>query len=467
MRFFSLGVFVGLCALLLSAGFASAQTSRVNIVFMLSDDQSYPDLSIYGNPDLDTPFLDELARQGHLYTRAYVTAPQCVQSRASIATGLWPLSTGVVRFSAALPEKTTTVFDILKKSGYFVGMVGRGHHLNGTRVKDDGRLGPLGDTFSRRLDYLSIRSEASADLVSDFLAARPPDRPFFLQIGFSDPHRPSTAAQFEPEPETISLAPGMPDSPIVRSSLSGYYGEVNRLDAIVGRILETLRDSELLGSTAIIFMGDNGAAVYRGKGTLYEKGIHVPLIIRLPGGGSGGEVHDGLVSGVDLIPTILDLADAPTPDGLDGVSLIKGGVDEMTMDRAVFAVRGSHGTGLAGNNAVAFDLGRAIVAGRYKLIYNVIPRYPYGQTDIPWKEEKALIEEFGVKRLRKEFGFYYGGERPMFELFDLAEDPDELNNLFEDESHRDTRNRLLTDLSAWMEKQNDFVPIPYPGLVDR
>jgi len=466
MRCFLPGFIVGICALLLSAGLAFAQTSRVNIVLMLSDDQSYPDLETYGNPNLDTPSLDELARQGHLFTRAYVTAPQCVQSRASIATGLWPLSTGVMRFSAALDEDTTTVFDILKRGGYFVGMVGRGHHLNGTRVKDDGRLGPLGDTFSRRLDYLSVRPEASADLVSEFLAARPVDRPFFLQIGFSDPHRPSTATPFEPDPDTISLPPGVPDSAIVRRSLSSYYGEVNRLDVTVGQIMDVLGDSELLDNTAIIFMGDNGAAVYRGKGTLYEKGIHVPLIVRLAGGDGGGDVHDVLVSGVDLMPTILDLAGAPTPEGLDGASLLDG-ANAIPLDRAVFAVRGSHGTGLAGKNAIAFDLGRAIISGRYKLIYNAIPRYPYGQTDIPWKEEKALIEEIGVKRLRNEFGVYYGGARPMFELFDLAEDPGELHNLFGAESHRNTRNRLLTELSAWMETENDFVPIPYPGLVNK
>jgi N-sulfoglucosamine sulfohydrolase len=200
----------------------------------------------------------------------------------------------------------------------------------------------------------------------------------------------------------------------------------------------------------------------RGKGTLCEFGIHVPLIIRWPGVVKPGTTSYALISGEDLAPTFLQAAGLPAPKEMTGRSflpLLKGEAFESR--KYVFAERGAHGNGLPENSA-AFDAGRAIVGRRYKLIYNALWQIPYTPVDFArnsfWTD---LQDRNTAGKLSAEMSrLYFSKSRPMFELYDLQADPAELNNLISDPKSAVIAADLKKELAEWMILQHDFLPHP-------
>jgi len=395
-----------------------------------------------------------------------------VPSRASILTGRHPIDIGMTRFTAALPRDVVMFPETLRsRRNYFAGLCGRGYHLDG-RGHDHPRIAPHLDEQHRpnvrdRLDYVRVASEGAkrrADTFAqyeEFLDLAPPDRPFFLQLSWGDPHRPLTDEELphRHDPEKIALPPFYPDAPPMRKMLAAYYDEIGRLDGDVGRVLSILEKRGLAGDTIVIFIGDNGASQLRGKGTLNEFGIRVPLIIRWPGVVKPGSVSDHLVSCEDLAPTLLQAAGEKPADDITGRSflpLLKG--ESFEARGAVVCERGPHGSSLPrGSNS--FDLGRAIVTDRYKLIYNVTWQLPYRPVDFNLDDVEALQAE---GKLDAKFAeLYLAPSRPMFELYDLKDDPHEMTNLAggtgeTNEIEQDLRGQL----AAWQIRHRDFVPLP-------
>lgn len=450
----------------------SAWAKPPNVLLILSDDHSAAHVGCYGNGDVRTPNLDALAAAGMRFDRAYVTAPQCVPSRASILTGRHPIDIGMTRFSAALPRDVTMFPETLRsRRNYFAGLCGRSYHLDG-RGHDDPRIAPhLREEHTPnvrdRLDYVRAAAEGTkrrADTLAqyeEFLAQAPPDRPFFLQLSWGDPHRPLTDEELphRHDPATIALPPFYPDAPPTRKMLAAYYDEIGRLDGDIGKVLSILEQRGRADDTIVIFMGDNGASQLRGKGTLNEFGIRVPLIIRWPDVVKPGSASEKLISGEDLAPTLLQAAGLEPANDLTGVSflpLLRG--DPFEDRRAVVCERGPHGSGLPrGSNS--FDLGRAIVTDRYKLIYNVTWQLPYHPVDFNLNDIKALHAEGKLDAKLAEL--YLVPSRPMFELYDLKDDPHEMNNLA---GGKGDVNKIEQDLkgqlAAWQIRHRDFVPLP-------
>ncbi|NND05942.1 MAG: sulfatase-like hydrolase/transferase [Saprospiraceae bacterium] len=147
----------------------------------------------------------------------------------------------------------------------------------------------------------------------------PPGQPFFMWMNYSDPHLPFTAQEYTPDPTQLTIPEAMPDTEEVRKDLAQHIGEVNRLDAYIGQVLLELDERGLTENTIILFMGDNGADLLRGKGTLYDLGIHVPLVVAGPGVVKGA-ISDAQISGTDLAPTILEMASTEIPDAMTGQS---------------------------------------------------------------------------------------------------------------------------------------------------
>src|SRR5262249_18290668 len=159
-------------------------------------------------------------------------------------------------------------------------------------------------------------------------------------------------------------------------------------------VLKELEDRKLAEDTLVLFMGDNGASQFRGKGTLYEFGVRVPLVVRWPGKVKPGSSADELVSGEDLAPTLLEAAGLTPPKEMTGKSFLKRLLDMPFAGRKyVFAERGAHGSGLPTNSA-AFDLGRCVVTQKHKLIYNALWQIPYWPVDFAgdphWKELQQM-----------------------------------------------------------------------------
>jgi N-sulfoglucosamine sulfohydrolase len=453
--------------LLVSPLTLQAQPSRPNVLLVLSDDHSAAHVGAYGNADIKTPHLDAFAKEGMRFTRMYVAAPQCVPSRAALMTGRSPVALQMTRFSAPLPIEAKTWLELLRAGGWFTGVAGRNYHLDGSQlppesqvVFDKHRL----KTFERRLDYAKTGNPLAQ--YREFLDAVPKGKQFALQLCFSEPHRPldANAIPVPHDPQKIKLPAHYPDTTAVRADFARYYDEIARFDGHFAEVLAELERRGVAESTVVIFMGDNGASQFRGKGTLYEYGVNVPLLVRWPGKVKAGAVTNELISGEDIAPTLLEACGQQPLKEMTGRSFLKllGG-DSYAGREYVFSERGAHGSGLPTGTS-PFDLGRAVIGKRYKLIYNALWQLPYQPVDFAgdafWKELQQMNKD---GKLSAEMArLYFSPARPMFELFDLESDPHEFRNLIDSPDHAAVARELKAKLQEWMILERDYVPLPVP-----
>jgi arylsulfatase A-like enzyme len=458
-------------AVLVFCVFTARAAGKPNIVFILSDDHSYPYLGCYGYEGLKTPHLDRFAAEGIKFHRAFTASPQCVPSRASIMTGRSPVACRITRFSSPLPKDEITFPEILKQqAGYFVGVLGRTYHLDGS-----GRGPDVSDkvieehglkTFKQRFDYVDATGQENIPKhMKEYFDQRPKDKPYFLWVNFSDPHHPWNTGKNPPDPAKLKLPGFLPDLPGLRDDLSRYLGEIEHMDGDFKTVLDIIQDRSGLENTLILFMGDNGMAFPSGKGSLHDPGLNVPLLAWWPGVIKPGGESRNLISGEDIAPTCLQAAGLSVPERISGVSFLPVLRGEPFKGRAhIFGERGPHGgaTFTANTAANAVDYSRAARSARYKLIYNVTPnlRYlPVDSTGDPgWKEMTAAHEK---NLLASEFEkLYFTSPRPVYELYDLEKDPSELDNLAGRKELAGVERELKEALQQKMILDYDYLPLP-------
>lgn len=459
----------------LSCGFSAqaADAERPNILLLLSDDHSYPFLSCYGDGNVKTPTLDRLAAEGIKFHRYFTAAPQCVPSRASLMTGRSPVAARMTRFSSPLPRDEVTLPELLRaQGGYFTGVCGRSYHLDGSGQRGGAAVAELLakhelKTFADRVDYLnSCPDNQVAEQIGLFLDKKPGDKPFFLWANFSDPHHVWNApSEFRPDPASLKLPAHWPDLPGMREQLADYCAEVNRIDRTIAGVLDVLKQRGLLDSTLIVFTGDNGAALPHGKGSLYDPGSNVPLVVRWPGVIQPGGESRSLLSGEDITPTLLDAAGLKAPAKMSGVSflpLLKG--EAHVPRRHIFVERGPHGSApvTVGMSNSGYDLSRAVRSDRFKFIYNCTPWIPYSPVDsssgAAWTQIKQAHAEgrlaSGVDAT------YFTAPRPVYELYDLDADPSELTNISGQPQFAAAERELRIALAEKMILDFDYLPLP-------
>jgi arylsulfatase A-like enzyme len=450
----------------------SSFSAPPNILFLLSDDHSYPFLSTYGSPNVKTPVVDQLAAEGMKFHRFFTGAPQCVPSRATLMTGRSPVAARMTRFSAPLPRDEVTLPELLRdQGGYFTGVCGRSFHLDGSakvgaaasKVFQEHHL----KTFINRVDSLNQGGDTEvAAQVAGFLDKKPADKPFFMWANFSDPHHAWTApAEFRPDPASLVLPPHLPDLPGLREQLADYCAEVNRVDRTVGTVLAELKKRDLMDHTIIIFCGDNGMAMPHGKGSLYDPGSNVPFVVRWPGVVKAGGDSRSLISGEDLAPTLLDAAGLKPGTKMSGVSflpLLKG--EKHTPRKHLFVERGPHGSApvQADMTNAGYDLARAVRSDRYKFIYNCTPWLPYSPVDSAGGQAwKQMQEANAAGKLSPGLSStYFKSPRPVYELYDLDSDPGELNNLSGKPELAIVERELRAALAEKMILDWDYLPLP-------
>jgi len=451
----------------------SPAADRPNILFLLSDDHSYPFLSCYGDTNVRTPTLDQLASEGMKFHRFFTTAPQCVPSRASFLTGRSPVAARITRFSSPLARDEVTFPEVLReKVGYFVGVCGRAYHLDGSGQRGGAEIGELLEkhglrTFEQRFDYVKTGSDVAAvTQMAEFLDRKPAGKPFCLWVNFSDPHHVWNAPdEFRPAPASLKLPAHWPDLSGMRNQLADYCAEVNRLDRSVKAILDLLAARGFSTNTLVVFAGDNGAALPHGKGSLYDPGSNVPFLVRWPGVVKPGGESRALLSGEDLAPTLLAAVGVPAPAKMSGVSflpLLKG--QPYTPRQHIFVERGPHGSAPVTVNMSnsGYDLSRAVRSDRYKFIYNCTPWIPYAPVDssggAAWTEMKAAHAD--SKLAPGVSATYFTTPRPVYELYDLDADPSELNNLSGKPQLAATERALRLALAEKMILDFDYLPLP-------
>lgn len=476
--------------ILIAAGVAAGATSvhgadkRPNILLVLSDDHSAFATGCYGNPDVKTPNLDRFAAESAQFMRAYASSPQSVPARASIFTGRSPVAVNMTRFNVPLARRFRTFPEYLRQAGYYTGVAGRGYHMDGSV---SGRIGQVKEaeeyyrskglvTFPDRLDTCMVVPDARKGVshwkinrqFREFMDSRDKDKPFFLQLCYSDPHTPYDAEVVH-DPAKLHLPDYYPDTDGVRKYLGAYYDEIHRMDSDFGEVLDYLKKNGLDKNTIVIFMGDNGGAQLKAKGTLYEDGIRVPFMIRWPGHIRKGCRYDAVVNNCDIASTCLEAASLPIPAEMEGVSLLDAMVKGRELpERYAFSVRSCHATNELPWTTAQFDQQRCIVGSRYKLIYNLLPGLPYNPVDFakfPHYEELRKMNAEG--RLDKRFSeAYFSPTRPMFELYDLQADPAESVNQFENPAFREIRDNLIVQLTYKMIDDEDFATLPLPAKYD-
>lgn len=476
---------------------------RPNILLILSDDNSVPHDGCHPNANTRplglTRNLEAFAAEGMCFERAYTTAPQCAPSRASIFAGRNPVDMGVTRFAQPVRRDIPFFSDILRASGYWAGIEGRNHHLAGRgddpahvkQVLAETGLSAIGERFDyvNTVNFKKDPPERARQLLGQALDKVPTGKPFFLYFGFNQTHRPFVADSRDIDPAKLKLPPDWPDLPEVRQDYANYLADLRAMDRGFGAMMVELKARGLAENTIVVFMGDNGDAMYRGKGTLYERGNHVPLIVRWPGVVKPGSRNAALVSGVDLAPTFLQAAGLKPDAKMSGMSLasvLRGAADNGR--RFVVTERGWHPGALTVSEGL--DYARAITGQRYKLIYNAQPAQPYSPVDqggrflskisgggegeikgeaIPAvarsDEERATPAWRAVVRAHRAKALpevieriYFKRPRPIFELYDLERDPFELTNLAGRPELKEVETELRQELDKWMALNGDYLP---------
>lgn len=356
-------------ALAVALGPGAAEPARAtqrrppNVVLIVTDDQGYGDLGVHGNPKLDTPNLDRLAREAVQF-RSFYVSPVCAPMRASLLTGRYNYRTGVVDTylgRALMHADETTVAEILSRAGYRTGIFGKWHlgdnyplramdqGFQESLVLNGGGIGqpsdPVGgesyfDPILQRNGVAAKTTGYVSDVITDaaigFIRRNRGQR-FFTYLAFNAPHTPlevPTEAYAKYRRMNLAAAdfagPGFPIVAAFDPDVTAkIYGMVENIDDNVGRVLAALDELGLTDDTVVMFLTDNGPqqprynAGLRGlKGTVYEGGIRVPLFVRWPGTYTPRTV-DQIAAHIDLTPTILDLSRVQTPAGLalDGRSL--------------------------------------------------------------------------------------------------------------------------------------------------
>jgi arylsulfatase A-like enzyme len=378
---------------------------------------------------VDTPHVDRLAEQGALFTRAFCTAPQCSPARASAWTGLYPHRHGLIGLAhlGFRPHPETRFLpSLLREAGYRTALFGFQHEApNADR---------LGYDEIRRGDAHS--TAATLPLLREFLD-NPPPTPFYACVGLGETHRPFPAAGTPDEPATVTVPGWLPDDPVVRADLADLHGMIRRVDRFVGEVDELLDRTGLADNTLLLYTTDHGVAFPRAKGTLRDAGLGVMLAARGPGGFDGGKRIDRLASTMDLTPTLLELARADIPDGLDGRSLLPLLRDAGAPWRDhLFAELTYH---------TAYDPMRAVRTERFKYIRSFEDRPMVFLPHVDAAPTKDLVMQRGEHRV----------PRPAELLYDLAHDPFERTNLSDDTAYAGVLAHLRNRVERWMRETGD------------
>ncbi|MFF6883509.1 sulfatase [Streptomyces sp. NPDC012421] len=406
-------------------------------------------LGAYGIPTVVTPHLDALAAEAVVFETAFATAPHCSPARASLFTGTYPQTNGVLGlthdpFGWDLKDPSTHLAHRLRSAGYRTELVGVHHE---SRVLPD-------DDVAARLGFDRVRSGGDRDTVVartvealDRFAAS--DGPFYLQSGFHEPHRtPSRrdrpgvmgflGAAVEPDTSRGHTVPAhLRDDAGAREEIAELQGAVRHMDEGVGAVLRHLDALGLRDDTIVIFTTDHGLALPRAKCTLYDPGLEVALMMRVPGREPwrGNRVAPA-VSHVDVVPTLLELTGLPLPPDLQGTSLVPVVEDGAPARTHTFGQLSHH---------IYYDPKRSVRTERYKLVANfsnapraMDPTQSWIRRSLPADLTGPTVET-----------------SPLLELYDLRHDPHERVDVADDPAHTEARASLAAALLDWMRATDD------------
>lgn len=453
--------------------FAQGTAEKPNILWISVEDIS-PLLEVYGDKSIQTPNIERLAKEGITFANAFATAPVCAPSRSSIITGMYPVSIGThnmrtgphyayrepeaesyksynslrdsrgrnVPEYAAVPPPYVKVFtEYLRAAGYFTS----------NAAKADYQFNPP----------ITAWDEIGKDA---HYKHRKAGQPFFAVFNQEVTHE-SRIFMKKDDPmlaeiNNVRIPAYFPDIPVVRKDVGRAYSNIIELDQQIGKILDELKANGLLDKTIIFFWSDHGGPLLRQKRAVGNSGLRVPLIVRLPNGTMAGTKVEDIVSLMDLGPTVLSLAGIQPPAYMQGRAFL-GSFKTKTPHSYAF--------GSADRFDETYDISRSVIDGRFVYIRNFRPELPL-ISRITYREQiemtRTLIEMDQQGKLTGNAAYIFMKTKPEEELYDLANDPDEVHNLAQLPEHQTKLKAMRAALGVWQLEIGDLGFIPESDLVN-
>ncbi len=459
------------------------ESPKINVLFFITDDQSYPYTSAYGNRMVRTPAFDRVAQRGVLFHNAFVTSPGSSPSRASILTGRFPWQIEAAgTHGSDFPAEYIVLPDILEAAGYCVGFTGKGwgpgNWENSGRKRNP--AGPAFNDINLKPPFKYISPCDYASNFEQFMQAKPADKPFCFWMGTHEPHRlyqQNMGLESGRKLEEAVLPPFLPDSPEIRADLLDYATEIEWADSHLMRALEYLEKIGELDNTLIIATADNGMSFPSAKANCLESGIHVPLAVCLGNQIKGGRNSYDMVNIPDLMPTILEICGVTAPKNAPAISAKsiahillsdKNGVIDPSRNE-IMAGRERHSCSRYNNQGYPC---RALRTDRYLYVRNFKPeRWPAG--DPVRIEPDGSLSPYGVfhdidasptldylvaHRTAPSVEPYYVRaveKRPSEELYDIVADPGCMKNLASAPEYADQLSRMRDRLAERLKQTED------------
>lgn len=475
------------------------QASERNVIFIITDDES-PTLGCYGDPIAKTPAIDAIAADGTVFLNAFATTASCSASRSVVMSGLHNHRNGQYghqhsyhKFESYKSVVSLSLPRVMANAGYRTGHIGK-YHVAPEQVY----------RYETYLKASTLNAVQMAEASRDFISADS-DKPFFLYFATSDPHRgggkdENAASELKPdlfgnkpdrgshdgveevfyELADVPIPHFLSDTQETREELAQYYQSVSRIDQGVGRLVEILKENDLYDKTLIVFTSDHGMAFAGGKTTVYEGGLRVPFVVRNPYEENRGVKHHGMISHIDITPSILDFAGGLDPKANAPRKLVKAAefwkdFPEVKKDNLGKPVEQYHGkswipilgqpdaehweTIFASHTFHEIQMYypmRVVRDKDYKLIWNIAHPLPYPFASDLWvassfqaQYQQSLDAPYGQRTV----GEYI--HRPQFELFQIGEDPIESKNVASDPAHRDALIRMQEKMKQFQQEMGD------------
>src|SRR5688572_1720313 len=430
-------------------GTAGAQTTEKlpNILWISCEDLS-PHFEFYGDNSVATPNLSRLSREGITYDNVFTTAGVCAPSRCAIITGVnqvtagghnmrtllntFPEKTGLPQTYSIVPPAEIKAFpEYLRAKGYYCT----------NNVKTDYQFEAPPTAWDESSEQASWRN-------------RKQGQPFFAVVNLTVTHESQVWMRknhpMHVEPSKVKLPPFYPDTETVRRDVARFLSNVADLDSLVGRLLHQLEEDQLMENTIIFFWSDHGDGLPFYKRELYDRGLHVPLVIRFPGKTDAGKRNAQLISSIDFAPTVLSLAGIKAPAYMQGKAFL-GKYKSKEPNIYVYAARDRMDT--------EFDRVRAVRDSRYKYIRNFHPELPLYQ-NLAYRLQQDMMKEMLLMKDKGELNAvqmkWFVPTKPPEELYDLTNDPYEFNNLAADPKQQATLKRFRKEMDRWLKEVKDL-----------
>ncbi len=435
----------------------SHAADRPNVVWIVSEDNSHHYLKHFFESGAPTPNIEAMAAHGITFDHAFSNAPVCSVARSTLATGCLGPRIGTQfhrkHTIATLPQGLRMFSELLRDAGYYTSNNSKTDY-NATPSKE------AWDESSRTASWRKRRS---------------PNQPFFHMESHAQSHESSlhfSQEVFENEetttdPESVKLADYFPNTAKFRYTHARYHDRMAVIDEIVGSTISKLKEDGLLEDTFVFYFGDHGGVLPRGKGYIYESGLHVPLVVRVPDkwqhliDRKNGSRAPGFVSFIDFGPTVLNLAEVKVPEQMDGIPFLGKGITAVEVDAR------DECYGYADRFDEKYEFIRSLRKGKYQYIRYFQPFLPDGLQNnyryrmLAFTEWRDLYKD--GKLTGSQLQFFQS--KPVEQLFDAEADPHEINNLASDPRYANVLKDLRTRLATQMRALPDLSFYPESKLV--